>query len=107
MKAGFLQAFSKLLEIPRSTTGKYEFSDTHGILCLVILQSLCENRGTWWLKFANELKAIATSGISRWLSLLKQDTGNKFCTSETTCELDATPISNIQRCVGRWVFFDE
>ncbi|VDP33303.1 unnamed protein product [Schistosoma curassoni] len=71
-------------------------------------QSLRKDREAWSSERANELEAAAVSGNYRKLFQLTRATGNKKSgVSETVCEDDGMPITNIHRRVGQWAEFFE
>ncbi|CAH8612938.1 unnamed protein product [Schistosoma intercalatum] len=104
VSAGSLQ----LIEARRSTPGDREFDRKRRMLRNEIGQSLRKDREAWWSKRANELEAAAASGNYRKLFQLIRATGSKKSDmSETICEDDGMPITNIHRRLGRWAEFFE
>ncbi|CAH8666406.1 unnamed protein product [Schistosoma curassoni] len=98
----------QLIEARRSTPGDREFDHKRRMLRNEIGQSLREHREAWWSKRANVLEAAAASGNYRKLFQLIRATGSKKSgVSETICEDDGMPITNIHRRLGRWVEFFE
>ncbi|CAH8656790.1 unnamed protein product [Schistosoma margrebowiei] len=98
----------QLTEARRSTPGDREFDHKRRLLRSKIGQSLHKDREVWWLERANELEAAAASGNYRKLFQLIRATGSKKSgVSETICEDDGMPITNIHRRLGRWAEFFE
>ncbi|CAH8517778.1 unnamed protein product [Schistosoma margrebowiei] len=98
----------QLIEARRSTPGDREFDHKRRMLRREIGQSLHKDREAWWSERANELEAAAASGNYRKLFQLIRATGSKKSgVSETICEDDGMPITNIHRRLGRWAEFFE
>ncbi|CAH8635771.1 unnamed protein product [Schistosoma curassoni] len=98
----------QLIEARRSTPGDREFDHKRRMLRKEIGQSLRKDREAWWSMRANELEAAAASGNYRKLFQLIRATGSKKSgVSETICEDDGMPITNIHRRLGRWAEFFE
>ncbi|KAH9587678.1 ATP-binding cassette sub- A member 3 [Schistosoma haematobium] len=98
----------QLIEARRSTPGDREFDHKRRMLRNEIGQSLRKDREAWWSKRANELEAAAASGNYRKLFQLIRATGSKKSgVSETICEDDGRPITNIHRRLGRCAEFFE
>ncbi|CAH8585359.1 unnamed protein product [Schistosoma haematobium] len=98
----------QLIEARWSTPGDREFDHKRRMLRKEIGQSLRKDREAWWSKRANELEAAAASGNYRKLFQLIRATGSKKSgVSETICEDDGMPITNIHRRLGRWAEFFE
>ncbi|CAH8674745.1 unnamed protein product [Schistosoma haematobium] len=98
----------QLIEARRSTPGDREFDHKRRMLRKEIGQSLRKDREAWWSERANELEAAAASGNYRKLFQLIRATGSKKSgVSETICEDDGMPITNIHRRLGRWAEFFE
>ncbi|VDP33315.1 unnamed protein product [Schistosoma mattheei] len=71
-------------------------------------KSLRKDREAWRSERANELKTAAASDNYLKLFQLVRATGSKKSgVSETICEDDGMPITNIHRCLGRWAEFFE
>ncbi|CAH8665748.1 unnamed protein product [Schistosoma haematobium] len=98
----------QLIEARRSTPADREFDHKQRMLRKEIGQSLRKDREAWWSMRANELEAAAASGNYRKLFQLIRATGSKKSgVSETICEDDGMPITNIHRRLGRWAEFFE
>ncbi|KAH9587822.1 ATP-binding cassette sub- A member 3 [Schistosoma haematobium] len=98
----------QLIEARRSTPGDREFDHKRRLLRSEIGQSLRKDREAWWSERANELEAAAASSNYRKLFQLIRATGSKKSgVSETICEDDGMPITNIHRRLGRWAEFFE
>ncbi|CAH8567428.1 unnamed protein product [Schistosoma bovis] len=98
----------QLIGTHRSTLGDREFDHRRRMLRNEIGQSLCKDREAWWSERAYELEAATASGNCRKSFQLIRGTGNKKSgVSETICEDDGIPITNIYRCLGRSAEFSE
>ncbi|VDP69241.1 unnamed protein product [Schistosoma curassoni] len=98
----------QLIEARRSTPGDCEFDHKRRMSRKEIGQSLRKDREAWWSKRANELETAAASVNYRKLFQLIRATGSKKSgVSETICEEDGMPITNIHRRLGRWSEFFE
>ena len=98
----------QLVEARRFTPGDCQFDHKQRLLRNEIGQSLCKDREAWWSERANELEAAAASSNYRKLFQLIRATGSKKpCLSETICENDRMPITNIHRHLRRWAEFFE
>jgi hypothetical protein len=69
-----------------------------------LCRSLKNDREIWWNRQANEMESAWATGDSRRLFQLIRSVGTgKATVSETICEIDGTPITNLLRRMHRWV----
>lgn len=93
----------QLLQTRRTIPSDVNYNQQRRNLTHQLTRSLRIDKESWWRRQADDMQTAWNTGDSRRLfCLIRSVSSRRAMVSENICEVDGTPITNLQRRVYRW-----